>query len=40
MTSRLGIVTSWMTIVRRGMDLPTTQAEAVACLSIDDFTSM
>jgi transposase len=37
LASRLGITTSWMTIVRRVMDLPTPQAEHVECLGIDDF---
>jgi len=37
LASRLGIVTSWMTIVRRIMSLPTKPAESVLCLGIDDF---
>ena len=38
LASRLGIVTSWMTIVRRIMDVPTGPTESVACLGIDDFS--
>nr|WP_242527296.1 ISL3 family transposase [Ktedonosporobacter rubrisoli] len=34
----LGITTSWMTIVRRIMALPTPQAEHVECLGLDDFS--
>lgn len=37
LASRLGITTSWMTIVRRVMALPTPQAEHVECLGLDDF---
>src|SRR5215472_10996370 len=37
LASRLGIATSWMTIVRRVMNLPTPQAQDVECLGIDDF---
>lgn len=37
LASWLGITTSWMTIVRRVMDLPTPQPEHVECLGIDDF---
>ncbi|HEU5379848.1 MAG TPA: ISL3 family transposase [Ktedonobacteraceae bacterium] len=37
LAAHLGITTSWMTIVRRIMALPTPQAEHVACLSLDDF---
>ncbi len=33
----LGITTSWMTIVRRIMELPTPSAEHVECLGLDDF---
>jgi transposase len=33
----LGITTSWMTIVRRIMALPTPQTEHVECLGLDDF---
>jgi transposase len=36
--SRLGITTSWMTIVRQVMALPTKPAEQVQCLGIDDFS--
>jgi len=38
LASRLGITTSWMTIVRRVMTLPTKPAEQVHCLGIDDFS--
>jgi excisionase family DNA binding protein len=38
LASRLGILTSWMTIVRRVMALPTQPAEQVQCLGIDDFS--
>jgi transposase len=38
LASRLGITTSWMTIVRRVMALPTKPAENVYCLGIDDFS--
>jgi excisionase family DNA binding protein len=38
LASRLGIATSWMTIVRRVMALPTKPAESVLCLGIDDFS--
>ncbi len=34
----LGITTSWMTLVRRIMALPTPQAEHVECLGLDDFS--
>jgi transposase len=37
LASHLGITTSWMTIVRRIMALPTPQAEHVECLGLDDF---
>ncbi len=37
LASRLGIATSWMTIVRQVMALPTKPAEQVQCLGIDDF---
>lgn len=37
LASRLGITTSWMTIVRRVMALPTPLAEQVECLGLDDF---
>jgi excisionase family DNA binding protein len=35
---RLGITTSWMTLVRRVMALPTKPTEQVYCLGIDDFS--
>jgi transposase len=38
LASRLGMKTSWMTIVRRVMALPTKPAEQVQCLGIDDFS--
>src|SRR5207302_521086 len=38
LASRLGILTSWMTIVRRVMALPTEPAEQVQCLGVDDFS--
>jgi transposase len=38
LASRLGIATSWMTIVRRVMALPTQPAEQIQCLGIDDFS--
>ncbi len=38
LASRLGVATSWMTVVRRVMALPTTPVEHVACLGIDDFS--
>ena len=37
LAARLGIMASWMTIVRRIMALPTPQAEHVECLGLDDF---
>lgn len=37
LASHLGITTSWMTIVRRVMALPTPPAERVECLGLDDF---
>lgn len=37
LAAHLGITTSWMTIVRRIMALPTPQAEHVECLGLDDF---
>jgi transposase len=40
LASRLGIATSWMTIVRRVMALPTKPAEQVHCLGIDDFSDL
>ena len=38
LASRLGIATSWMTIVRRVMAPPMQPAEQVQCLGIDDFS--
>src|SRR5579883_683010 len=38
LAAHLGITTSWMTIVRRIMALPTPQAEHVECLGLDDFS--
>lgn len=38
LASRLGIATSWMTVVRRVMALPTKPAGSVQCLGIDDFS--
>src|SRR5690242_10564059 len=35
LASHLGITTSWMTIVRRVMALPTPQAQHVECLGLD-----
>lgn len=35
--ARLGITTSWMTIVRRVMALPTPPVDHVECLGLDDF---
>jgi len=40
LASRLGMTTSWMTIVRRVMALPTKPAEQVQCLGIDDFSHL
>lgn len=37
LASRLGIITSWMTMVRRVMALPTPPTEYVECLGLDDF---
>ena len=37
LAAHLGIITSWMTIVRRIMALPTPPVEHVECLGIDDF---
>ena len=37
LAEHLGITTSWMTIVRRIMALPTPKAEHVECLGLDDF---
>jgi transposase len=38
LASRLGIATSWMTVVRRVMALPTPPVEQVECVGIDDFS--
>jgi len=38
LAARLGIVTSWMTILRRMMALPTLAPETVTVLGIDDFS--
>jgi transposase len=38
LVTRLGIVTSWMTILRRILALPTPTAGAVTALGIDDFS--
>lgn len=38
LTQRLGIQTSWMTILRRIMALPTAPVEQVKQLGIDDFS--
>lgn len=38
MASRLGMDTSWMTMVRRVMALPTKPAAQVQSLGIDDFS--
>lgn len=38
LASRLGIATSWMTVVRRVMELPTPPVEQVECVGIDDFS--
>ncbi len=38
LAARLGIVTSWMTILRRIMALPTPAPGAVTALGIDDFS--
>jgi len=38
LSARLGISTSWMTVVRRIMDLPTSAAGSVVALGIDDFS--
>lgn len=37
LASHLGITTSWMTIVRRVMALPTPKAQHVECVGLDDF---
>ena len=38
LAARLGISTSWMTVLRRMMDLPTAAAGPVVALGIDDFS--
>lgn len=38
LAAHLGITTSWMTIVRRVMALPTPTASHVECLGVDDFS--
>ncbi len=38
LASRLGIATSWMTVVRRIMALPTPPIEQIECVGIDDFS--
>ncbi|HKF36895.1 MAG TPA: ISL3 family transposase [Ktedonobacteraceae bacterium] len=38
LSARLGICTSWMTILRRIMELPTPAAGSVVALGIDDFS--
>lgn len=38
LAARLGISTSWMTVLRRMMDLPTSAAGSVVALGIDDFS--
>ena len=38
LSARLGICTSWMTVLRRIMDLPTSAADWVVALGIDDFS--
>jgi transposase len=38
LASRLGIVTTWMTMIRRVMALPLAPAEPVIFLGIDDFS--
>lgn len=38
LAARLGISTSWMTVLRRMMDLPTPAAGSVAALGVDDFS--
>jgi transposase len=37
LAAHLGITTSWMTIVRRVMALPTPPVDHVECLGLDDF---
>ena len=38
LAARLGMATSWMTVLRRMMDLPTPAAGSVVALGIDDFS--
>ncbi len=38
LSARLGITTSWMTILRRIMQLPQAPASAVTALGLDDFS--
>jgi transposase len=38
LATRLGIATSWMTILRRVMELSTPEASVVTTLGIDDFS--
>src|SRR5258708_5068048 len=38
LAARLGISSSWMTVLRRIMDLPTPAAGSVVALGIDDFS--
>ena len=38
LASHLGVATSWMTVVRRVMALPTKPVEQVHCLGVDDFS--
>ncbi len=38
LAGRLGIATSWMTVLRRMMDLPTPPVGSVVALGIDDFS--
>ncbi len=38
LASRLGIATSWMTVIRRIMALPALPVERVECVGIDDFS--
>jgi hypothetical protein len=39
LAARLGIATSWMTILRRIIALPSSACEAVTVLGIDDYSS-
>jgi transposase len=38
LAARLGISTSWMTVLRRMMDLPTSVSSSVIAVGIDDFS--